>query len=83
MHGKYRALNEGVGSRCIDGGWEPNRRGKPSMEDAEGNSEVAGAVVPHGMHYTPHYTREVKGLARNLIKKLLYNYVGKAHCSQH
>lgn len=48
-----------------DDGWEPNRRGKPSKDEAEGDSGVAGAVVPHGMHYTPHCTRQVKGLARN------------------
>jgi hypothetical protein len=46
-----------------DGGWEPNRRGEPSKDEAEPSSEVAGAVVPHGMHYTPHYTQQVKGLA--------------------
>jgi hypothetical protein len=44
-------------------GWEPNRRGKPSMEETERRSGVAGAVVPHGMHYTPHYTQQVNALA--------------------
>ena len=55
---------KGLVRAVINGGWEPNRRGKPSKEDAEADSEVAEAVVPHGMHYTPHYTQQVKGLAR-------------------
>jgi len=45
-----------------DGGWEPNRRGKPSKDEAEVDSGVVGAVVPHGIHYTPHFTQQVKGL---------------------
>lgn len=53
-----------------DGGWEPNQKeGWTLKRICRAWLGVAGAVVPHGIHYVAYYMHEVKCLAQNTSKK--------------